>query len=95
MEPPQGVVAGDLRVLVTRTGLDLTYTSLATSIQALVVGQGWKVTVTPVDSTVVLVERRVRRRSTAELLRNRVVRCATQYGIDRTEVARVTRLLGA
>jgi len=95
MEPPQGVVAGDLRVLVTRTGLDLDYWSSATSFHALVMGQGWKVTVTPADSTVVIAERLVRRRRTAELLRSRFVRCATQYGIDRTEVARITRLLRA
>lgn len=86
-------MAGDLRVLVTRTGLDRNYWSTARSLQVFVIGQGWKVTVTPADSTVVIAEQRFRRRRSAELVRAQFVRVAAQYGIDRTEVARITRLL--
>ena len=89
-----GVVAGDLRVLVTRTGEDLSHMSIGSQIQSMLVGGGWKVTVSPVDSAEVLAERRVGRRRTAERLRSSFVRVATEQGIDRAEKLRIARLLG-
>ena len=95
MDLNQGVVAGDLRVLVTRMGADLSGMSFAALVQKLLVGGGWKVSVSPVDSAQVLAEKRLGRRRNAELLRKEFVRVATEQGIDRTEVARIERLLGA
>lgn len=94
MDLNQGVVTGDLRVLVTRAGEDLSYMSAGTLMRSLLVGGGWKITVSPVDSAEVLAERCVGRRRTAERLRDEFVRIATQEPINRTEAARIVRLLG-
>lgn len=94
MDLNNGVVTGDLRVLVTRTGQDLSHVSARSLIQSLLVGSGWKVTVSPADSPEVLAERRVGRRSAAERLRDEFVRVATEQKIDRTETSRIVRLLG-
>jgi hypothetical protein len=90
-----GVVTGDLRVLVTRTGADLSHMSMASLIRSLLVGGGWTVTVSPVGSAVVLAERRVGRRNTAERFRDEFVRVASEQKIDRSERSRIERLLGS
>ncbi len=68
--------------------------SFGSLIRSMLVGGGWKVTVSPVDSAEVLAERRVGRRRTAERLRSAFVRVATEQRIDRTEKSRIARLLG-
>jgi hypothetical protein len=93
VEPNEGVVAGDLRVLVTRTGADPTSMSLGALARAFFVGGGWKVTVSPADSAKVLAEQRVGRRRTAEGIRDEFVRVASGQGLDRTDAARIRRLL--
>lgn len=93
MDLNNGVVTGDLRVLVTRAGQDLSHASVGRLIQSLLVGGGWKVTVLPADSAEVLAERRVGRRNTAQRLRREFVRVATEQRLDRTETSRIVRLL--
>lgn len=62
---------------------------------SVIVGFGWKVTVSPVDSPVVLAERRVERRRSAERVRGEFVRVALAERIDRSQTARIQRLLQA
>jgi hypothetical protein len=71
------VAAGDLRALVTQVGEGRSY------FMSVVMGSGWKVTASPVDSPVVIAERRVERRRTAEQVRAEFVRVALAQGIER------------
>jgi hypothetical protein len=95
VELNQGVVAGDLRVLVTRTGPDISHLSAGALTRQLLFGAGWKVAVSPVNSAQVLAEKRLGRRRSAERLRSEFVRVATTRRLDRTDVATIRRLLGA
>ena len=93
VEPNEGTVAGDLRVLVTRTGDYPFNMAIVSAFHTAFAGAGWKVTVSPADSNDVIAEQRFRRRRMAERTRDEFVRIATRHALDRTDAERIRRML--
>lgn len=93
MAPNDGTVVGDLRILLARQNEPVWQSSIASVIRDFVSGPGWEVSVSPVDSSDVLASRVVGRRRAARRLRDQLVRKAMVQSLDRTDTAKIKRIL--